>query len=485
MRDALRGTPNILPNTPLTDWPSPHATGPVAATVALPGSKSLTNRYLVLAALASGASRIRGPLHSRDTLLMADGLRSLGTSIVDVPSLDPDCDDWMIGPAPLYGEASVDCGLAGTVMRFLPPVAALGYGPVAFDGDPRARERPMAQVIDSLRTLGATIHDDRRGRLPFIVDGTGRMPGGPVSIDASASSQFISALLLAGARYEQGVTIHHVGKPVPSEPHIAMTVEVLRDCGVVVDDSAPNTWRVEPSEIRALDVEVEPDLSNAAAFLAAAVATGGTVRVPGWPQHTTQAGDAIRDIFDAMGADVLLERSGLTVRGNHQISGLDVDLHGAGELTPVIVAVAALADSPSRIRGIAHLRGHETDRLAALFTEITALGGSVEQAEDGLRITPKPLHGGLFHTYDDHRMAMAGAVLGLRVPGVVVENVETTAKTLPHFTDRWTRMLEGDRSNEDVNGSDPIGGNGANGDLDIEGHGAKGDLEGNSNGIGG
>ena len=440
----------------MTDWLTPHARGRVNATLALPGSKSLTNRYLVLAALASDASRLRRPLRSRDTLLMAAALRSLGASIIDLPGSDPDCDDWMIGPASLTGAASVDCGLAGTVMRFLPPVAALVDGPVAFDGDPHARQRPMAQVIDSLRTLGATINDEGRGTLPFTVQGSGRLPGGPVTIDASASSQFISGLLLAGPRFEQGVTIHHDGKPVPSEPHIAMTVEVLRDCGVVVDDSAANTWRVEPSAIRALDVEVEPDLSNAAAFLAAAVVTGGTLRVPGWPQHTTQAGDAIRDIFDAMGADVLLERSGLTVTGNQQISGLDVDLHGAGELTPVIVAVAALADSPSLIRGIAHLRGHETDRLAALFTEINALGGSVEQTDDGLRITPKPLRGGLFHTYDDHRMAMAAAVLGLRVPGVITENVETTAKTLPQFTQRWTRMLDGDDMGADP-GSDGHG----------------------------
>ena len=437
-------TPDVSPRTPLTDWAAPHAAGPVSATVALPGSKSLTNRYLVLAALASDPSRLRRPLRSRDTLLMAAGLRSLGASIVDLPGSDPDCDDWLIGPASLCGAASVDCGLAGTVMRFLPPVAALGDGPVAFDGDPHARQRPMAQVIDSLRTLGATISDDARGTLPFTVHGSGRVPGGPVTIDASASSQFISALLLAGPRFEQGVTIHHDGTPVPSEPHIAMTVEVLRDCGVVVDDSQANTWRVEPSAIRALDVEVEPDLSNAAAFLAAAVVTGGTLSVPGWPQHTTQAGDAIRDIFDAMGADVLLERTGLTLRGNQQIGGLDVDLHGAGELTPVIAAVASLAESPSRIRGIAHLRGHETDRLAALFAEINALGGSVEQIDDGLRITPKPLHGGVFHTYDDHRMAMAAAVIGLRVPGVVIENVETTTKTLPGFAELWTRMLDGD-----------------------------------------
>jgi 3-phosphoshikimate 1-carboxyvinyltransferase len=460
----------------LTDWQSPHANGPVAATVALPGSKSLTNRYLVLAALASDASRLRKPLRSRDTLLMAAALRSLGTSIIDVPGSDPDCDDWLVGPASLTGAASVDCGLAGTVMRFLPPVAALGDGPVAFDGDPRARQRPMAQVIDSLRALGATINDEGRGTLPFTVEGSGRVPGGSVTIDASASSQFISALLLAGSRFEQGVTVHHAGKPVPSEPHIAMTVEVLRDCGVVVDDSQANTWRVEPSQIRALDVEVEPDLSNAAAFLAAAVVTGGTLRIPGWPQHTTQAGDAIRDIFDAMGADVLLERSGLTVRGNQQISGLDVDLHGAGELTPVIVAVAALADSPSRIRGIAHLRGHETDRLSALFTELNSLGGSVEETDDGLKITPKPLQGKLFHTYDDHRMAMAAAVLGLRVPGVVIENVETTAKTLPQFTDRWTRMLDGDGDGDGDNGGDGHGDEGR--DDDGRGDDGRGDDDG-------
>ena len=422
----------------------------------MPGSKSLTNRYLVLAALANGTSRLRRPLRSRDTLLMAAGLRSLGASVTDLPGSDPVCDDWLIEPASLSGATSVDCGLAGTVMRFLPPVAALADGPVAFDGDARARNRPMAPVIGALRTLGAKIDDDGRGTLPFTVEGSRRMPGGPVTLDASASSQFISALLLAGPRYEQGVTVHHDGPPVPSEPHIEMTVELLRDCGVIVDDSEANTWRVAPSQIYPLDVEVEPDLSNAAAFLAAAVVTGGIVRVPGWPQHTTQAGDAIRNIFDAMGADVLLERPGLTVTGDRQISGLDVDLHDAGELTPVIIAVAALAESPSRIRGIAHLRGHETDRLAALVTEINALGGSIEETEDGLRITPKPLQGGLFRTYDDHRMAMAAAVLGLRVPGVVIENVETTDKTLPEFAARWTRMVDGDGGNG--LGADGLGG---------------------------
>ena len=422
-------------------WPALHVTGPVNATVALPGSKSLTNRFLVLAALANGTSRLRRPLRSRDTLLMAAALRSLGARVEDFPGDDPESADWIIEPATLTGDASVDCGLAGTVMRFLPPVAALASGRVSFDGDLRARERPMAPVIDALRTLGAAIDDDGRGRLPFSVNGTGRMPGGSVTLDASESSQFVSALLLAGARFEQGVTVHHDGKPVPSEPHIRMTVEVLRDAGVIVDDNEPNTWRVEPSEINSLEVQVEPDLSNAGPFLAAAVVTGGSVHVPGWPQHTTQAGDALRDIFDAMGADVTLDRAGLTVTGSDTVNGLDVDLHDAGELAPVVAAVAALADSPSWLRGIAHLRGHETDRLAALATEINALGGSVTETEDGLRIVPRRLHGGVFHTYDDHRMAMAAAVIGLQVPEVAIENVSTTDKTLPGFTDRWARMI--------------------------------------------
>jgi 3-phosphoshikimate 1-carboxyvinyltransferase len=330
-------------------------------------------------------------------------------------------------------------------MRFVPPVAALADGNVAFDGDAQARVRPMGPVLGALRALGATIDDGGRGTLPFTVLGTGRMPGGRVTLDASASSQFISALLLAGARYDDGVTVHHDGKPVPSEPHIEMTVETLRDAGAIVDDSDANTWRVEPSELAGLDVQVEPDLSNAAPFLAAGLVCGGSVTVPGWPQHTTQAGDAIRDILDAMGADVSLTRDGLTVSGSGEVSGVDLDLHDASELTPVVAALAALADSPSLIRGVGHIRGHETDRLAALARELQALGGDVSETEDGLRIQPARLHGGMFHTYADHRMVMAGAVLGLRVPGVVVEDVATVGKTLPEFTSLWEDLVGASR----------------------------------------
>ncbi|MDR6864118.1 3-phosphoshikimate 1-carboxyvinyltransferase [Phycicoccus sp. 3266] len=426
------------------DWAAPTPPGEVTGTALLPGSKSLTNRYLVLAALASTPSLLRAPLRSRDTLLMAQALRSLGATVEDLPDGSGSL-DWHVTPSAVRGGSAVDCGLAGTVMRFVPPVAALADGPVTFDGDAQAHVRPMGPVLGALRALGATIDDGGRGTLPFTVLGSGRMPGGPVTLDASASSQFISALLLAGARYDDGVTVHHAGEPVPSEPHIEMTVETLRDAGAIVDDTEPNTWRVEPSELAGLDVQVEPDLSNAAPFLAAALVCGGRVTVPGWPQHTTQAGDAIRDILDAMGADVSITREGLTVTGTGEVSGVDLDLHDASELTPVVAALAALADSPSQIRGVGHIRGHETDRLAALARELQALGGRVAETEDGLRIMPAPLSGGLFRTYADHRMVMAGAVLGLRVPGVTVEDVATVGKTLPEFTSLWEDLVGASR----------------------------------------
>ena len=424
-----------------TTWAAPTADAPVAAVVPLPGSKSLTNRYLVLAALANDASRLRSPLRSRDTLLMADALRALGTRIDDVPGISPFGEDWLVHPRALHGPAAVDCGLAGTVMRFLPPVAALASGDVRFDGDPRARERPMGPVVTALRDLGVRIDDDGTGRLPFTVHGTGHLRGGTVRIDASASSQFVSALLLIGARCADGLVVEHVGPPIPSEPHVVMTVEALRDVGVVIDTEDAATWRVEPGAMGALDVQVEPDLSNAAPFLAAAAVTGGRVTVPGWPQYTTQAGDELRDLLDQMGCDVALDREGLTVEGTGELYGVDADLHGAGELTPVVAALAALADGPSHLHGIAHLRGHETDRLAALATELNKHGGDVTETPDGLIIRPRPLHGGRFATYDDHRIATAAAVIGLRVPGVLVEDIETTAKTLPGFAGLWTAML--------------------------------------------
>ncbi len=416
-------------------WPAPHADAPVQATVSLPGSKSITNRALVLAALADGPSSIRRPLRARDTDLMAQALRAMGTRV------DETEDGWRVQPGALRGPAEVDCGLAGTVMRFVPPVAALASGTVAFDGDPRARERPMSQIIDALRHLGADIDDDGRGALPFELLGVGRMDGGAVTMDASTSSQFVSALLLAGALFDRGVDVRHDGKPIPSTPHIEMTVRMLREHGVTVDTDEPNRWVVQPGPVKPLDVDVEPDLSNAAPFLAAAVATAGTVAVRHWPETTDQAGDHMRGLLQLMGAQVEHDRDALVVSGPDRPHGVDVDLHDVGELTPVVAALCALADSPSTLRGIAHLRGHETDRLAALAAEINALGGDVEETADGLHIRPRPLHGGLFHAHADHRMAHAAAVLGLSVADVKVDDVASTSKTYPGFAADWESLL--------------------------------------------
>ena len=426
-------------------WPAPLADAPVTAVVTVPGSKSLTNRALLLAAIADGPSTVTGALRARDTVLMGKALGSLGVRIDGLT--DGDDAPIHVAPSALTGPAHVDCGLAGTVMRFVPPVAALADGDIRFDGDPRARVRPMGGVIEALEALGVEIDDDGRRTLPFTVKGTGAVRGGEVELDASASSQFVSALLLSAARFDDGVLIRHRGRPVPSMPHIDMSVELLREHGVTVDVDATDptnaTWRVAPGPLRALDRAVEPDLSNAAPFLAAAVVTGGSVTIPGWPTRTTQAGDALRDLLAQMGAEVTLDTRGLTVRGTGTVDGLDADLQDVGELTPVLAAVCAVATSPSRLRGIAHLRGHETDRLAALAREITRLGGTVDETDDGLLITPKPLHGGVFETYDDHRMATAAAVLGLVVPGVEVVDVATTGKTLPGFVGMWAAMLAG------------------------------------------
>ncbi len=422
-------------------WPAPRPLDPVDRVVSLPGSKSLTNRALVLAAIADGPSVVRRPLRSRDTLLMAAALTSLGTRVEDTDG--PGAGDWAVTPQAWDRDAEVDCGLAGTVMRFVPPVAGLAHGTVGFDGDPHMRLRPVGQMLSALAALGVHVDDDGRGALPFAVRGSGTVPGGTVTIDASASSQFVSALLLAGARYEHGVDVRHVGKPVPSLPHIEMTVQMLRQHGVEVDDHDANRWAVAPGPVAAVDHAIEPDLSNAAPFLALGAATGGRVTVTDWPATTTQPGDELREILTLMGCEVSRVDGNLTVQGPARLSGVDLDLHDVGELTPAIAALCALADSPSHLRGVAHIRGHETDRITALATELARLGADVTEREDGLSIRPSSLHGGTFHTYADHRMAHAGVILGLAVDGVLVEDIATTSKTFPDFATAWSTAVRG------------------------------------------
>ena len=418
-------------------WLAPLATGPLDAAVELPGSKSLNNRELVLSALASEPTQLTGTLDSRDSALMIDALRSLGTQI------DVNTDGSVrVTPKPFDRSATIDCGLAGTVMRFVPPLSVLANGEIKFDGDEGARRRPMHTTIDSLRALGTSVTDDGAAALPFTVHGTGKVSGGELTIDASASSQFVSGLLLAAARYENGLTLRHEGEHLPSMPHIEMTLDCLRKRGVKVSTPEAAVWRVEPGKISGGRVSIEPDLSNAGPFLAAAMVAGGKVFVEGWPESTTQVGDEFDGILQQMGASIVRKNGGLEISGTGEIHGIDIDLSIGGELTPVIAALAAIADSPTVIRGVAHLRGHETDRLAALAAEINRIGGIARETADGLEIDPSNnLHGALWQTYEDHRMATAGAIIGLRVPGIEIEDITTTSKTMPNFAQMWQEML--------------------------------------------
>lgn len=429
--DSVTETPLSLPV-----WDAPRATTPIVWTQVIPGSKSITNRALILAALAAGPSTIHGVLRSRDTDLMADALCSMGVTITEETP-----DRYHVEPPAELSSGSIDCGLAGTVMRFVPPVAAFANGPVHFDGDEQARIRPMTSILDALRTLGVKVENNT---LPFTVTSDGIPEGGVVEIDASASSQFVSGLLLSAPRFTNGVTVRHIGGRLPSMPHIEMTVAMLREVGIQVDVT-PNQWTVHPGEIRGHTWRIEPDLSNATPFLAAAAVTRGTVTVRNWPRATTQPGDSIRSILEEMGCTVEFISNeaafDLQVTGPTELKGIHLDMSDIGELTPTVAALAALATTESRLTGIAHLRGHETNRLEALTTEINRLGGHCTELDDGLHITPAPLHGGVWHSYADHRMATAGAIIGLVVKDLGVEDIQTTSKTFPGFETLWEEMV--------------------------------------------
>jgi 3-phosphoshikimate 1-carboxyvinyltransferase len=413
-------------------WAAPLAKSAISAQISIPGSKSLTNRELVLSALASGPSEILNPLDSRDSNLMIQALKQLGSEIESTPN------SLRITPRPISGPAQIDCGLAGTVMRFVPPVAALAEGEISFDGDVAARSRPMKTTVDSLRALGVEVSGSG---LPFTIHGTGEVLGGELSIDASESSQFVSGLLLVAARFKNGLTLNHTGKTLPSMPHIDMTIETLAKRGVKVSKLSETSWRIEPGEISSRTVDIEPDLSNAGPFMAAALVAGGTVTIENWPSSTTQVGNDFVSLLALMGGQVSRTGNGMSVTGTGEINGIEIDLSSAGELTPVIAALAALAKSKSVISGVAHLRGHETNRLKALVDEINSIGGRATETQDGLTLDPADLRGGLWKTYGDHRMATAGAIIGLRVPGIEIEDITVTSKTMPGFELLWSKML--------------------------------------------
>ena len=417
-------------------WLAPTASGPIDTAVRLPGSKSMTARALLLAALADGPSVLERPLRARDTELMAAGLRALGVGV------DTGADEsWAVTPGPLFGPARVDVGLAGTIMRFLPPAAALADGTIEFDGDPHARNRPLRPIVEALRSLGVSIDASPTGGLPLTVHGAGLVEGGEAVIDASGSSQFVSGLLLSAPRFTKGLVLRHVGPPVPSAPHLRMTTHMLRAAGAAVDESVPDVWVVEPGPLRGRTWVIEPDLSGAVPFFAAAIVTGGSVTLAGWPAESWQPVGRLTELLTALGAEVSLGDAGLTVRGTGTLRGITADLAEVSELTPVVAALAALADGPSELRGVAHIRGHETDRIAALAAELSKAGAEVTEFPDGLRITPRPLHATSFETYADHRMAHAAAVIGLAVPGIALTDVACTSKTLPEFPELWAGLV--------------------------------------------
>ena len=431
----------------MSNWSAPFRSGltaaskPISATVTIPGSKSATNRALILAALATTPSRIRKPLFSRDTDLMVKGLQSLGCKIEQIKT--DQGFDYQVIPGKLTGPTQIDVGNAGTVMRFLPPIAALATGLIHFDGDERSHQRPIGPVLSALEQLGVSVEHNNKYKLPITINGAGKIKGGTVEIDASASSQFVSALLLVAPATQEGITIKNIGPSLPSAPHIEMTIQMLEKFGATVQRTA-SSWSVQPCQLIGQDLVIEPDLSNAAPFMAAAMICGGSVQVSDWPLSTTQPGDQLRSIFTKMGAKVELNASGLTITGSGKIDGIDIDLGDVGELTPSIAAVASLATTPSALRGISHLRLHETDRLSALANEINNLGGSVTEGPGDLIIKPGKMNASqIFRSYEDHRMATAGAIIGLAVEGVIVENIETTRKTLSDFPGMWQGMLDG------------------------------------------
>lgn len=443
-------------------WVAPTADAPIRATVQLPGSKSQTNRALVLSALADGESVIKAPLIARDTTLMCNALRQLGAEIET-----ENANSWAVRPINSnteLGSQVLDAGLAGTVMRFILPVAALARGSITIEGDERAKKRPISPLIECLRELEIDVATKDES-LPIVITAHGKVTGGHAEIDASASSQFVSALLLAAARFDEGIALIDVGPSLPSQPHVDMTIQMLADAGVEVsraaDDKGHTGWQIEPGPIKAQQWQIEPDLSNAAPFIAAAMVTGGEIEIVDWPITTTQAGDYLRELITAWGGSwefiTTTSHQGVTgrsllARGPKKVRPIDVNLHAYGELTPVIAAVCACATGQSRLTGIGHLRGHESDRLAAITENLQSIGVLATQSPDGLTISPSQSeshptqdakrHGGLWRSFEDHRLATAGAVIGVVTQGVEIDDIDATSKTMPNFTAVWREMFE-------------------------------------------
>ena len=417
MTDTLRVTP---------------VSGPLDAEIVVPGSKSLTNRALVLAALAEGTSTLRGALVADDTLAMAGAMSSLGARVV----LDPElCTVAGIGGRLAPGPLEIDARLSGTTARFVLPVLALGEGPYVLDGDQPLRDRPLGPSIEALRRLGADVDDsDRPGHLPVVVRaGTGRGDG--VGVDGSLSSQFTSGLLLAAAAMPEGLAVELIG-PVVSRPYLDMTLAVLRDFGVDAGTDGERRLWVRPGGLRATDHRIEPDASSASYFLAAAAVCGGRVRVPDLGTSSLQGDARFADVLRAMGAVVDRGPAGTEVRGTGRLQGIDIDLTDMPDMAQTVAAVAVFADGPTTVRGVEVIRGHETDRIAAVVAELRRCGLDADEHPDGFTVHPGTPRATRVETYRDHRMAMSFAVVGLAASGIEIADPGCVAKTFPDFFDR-------------------------------------------------
>jgi 3-phosphoshikimate 1-carboxyvinyltransferase len=411
--------------------------------VEVPGSKSITNRALVLAALTArgGACSLRGALRSEDTEIMIECLRALGFRILTEWS------DALVIVSSGAGKpripvphADLFVGNSGTTMRFLSAVVSLGHGRFRLDGVPRMRERPIQDLLDALQQLGVlALSEKRNGCPPVIVQADG-LPGGTVRIKASVSSQFLSGLLLA-APFGKGILTIQADGPLVSAPYVVMTVRMLQQWGLEVHEERcdgqccyriPGGQRSDYSPHALQTYDIEPDASAASYFFAAAAITCGRVTVLGIPENSLQGDVAFVDCLAEMGCRVERCSSGITIHGR-PLHGIDVDMNAISDTVMTLAAVACFAEGPTTIRDVAHIRHKETDRLAALATELRKVGAEVEEFADGLTITPKPLHGARIATYNDHRMAMSMSLIGLKIPGIVIENPGCVAKTYPGF----------------------------------------------------
>ena len=417
---------------PVTVVPLP---GPLDATVTVPGSKSITNRALVCAALADGTSELEGALLADDTEAMIGCLTDLGAA-VDLGGAAGDAPGtWRVTPGPVrsasWSGTILDARLSGTTARFVAPLLGLGPQPVLLDGAPPLRARPMAAGFEALRSLGAQVDEmGEAGHLPARI--SGHPASGEVTLRADTSSQFTSGLLLSAPARAQGLTVHLDG-PVVSQPYLDLTVAVMRAFAAAVEVPDERTFVVAPGGYRATSYRIEPDASAAAYFFAAAVIVGGRVRVEGLGAGSRQGDVAFVDVLEQMGADVVRGADFIEIRSTGTLHGTTVDLSQLSDTAQTLAAVAVFADGPTEVTGVGFIRAKETDRIAAVVTELRRCGIEADETDDGFRIAPGAPRPAVIQTYDDHRMAMSFALIGLRAPGIRIADPGCVAKTFPGY----------------------------------------------------